>query len=129
MSKEKQLPAHARVAIIGGGVVGCSILFHLDAAGLWSREAGHMAGLHLPVQPMEHHYLITEDIPEIAARDREDRLPAGIDLRPISTSVRSAPASCSAPNRQGGNPGREGKRTIEEAGHHDYRHPGHRCGQ
>ncbi len=26
-----------------------------------------MAGPHLPVQPMEHHYLITDDIPEIAA--------------------------------------------------------------
>ena len=51
----------------------------VNAAGLWAREAGHMAGMHLPVQPMEHHYLITEDIPEIAARDREDRLPAGID--------------------------------------------------
>ncbi len=51
----------------------------VNAAGLWAREAGHMANLHLPVQPMEHHYLITEDIPEIAARDRDDRLPAGID--------------------------------------------------
>jgi len=51
----------------------------VNAAGLWAREAGHMAGLHLPVQPMEHHYLITEDIPEIAARDFDVRLPAGID--------------------------------------------------
>lgn len=51
----------------------------VNAAGLWAREAGHMANLHLPVQPMEHHYLITEDIPEITARDRDDRLPAGID--------------------------------------------------
>lgn len=51
----------------------------VNAAGLWAREAGHMAGVHLPVQPMEHHYLITEDIPEIAARDPGDRLPAGID--------------------------------------------------
>ena len=33
---------------------------------LWAREAGHLAGIHLPVQPMEHHYLITEDIPIIA---------------------------------------------------------------
>lgn len=50
----------------------------VNAAGLWAREAGHMAGLHLPVQPMEHHYLITEPIPEIVERG-EDRLPAGID--------------------------------------------------
>jgi dimethylglycine dehydrogenase len=49
----------------------------VNAAGLWAREVGHLAGLHLPVQPMEHHYLITEDIPEIV--EREERLPAGID--------------------------------------------------
>ena len=49
----------------------------VNAAGLWAREVGRLAGLHLPVQPMEHHYLVTEDIPEIVAR--EERLPAGID--------------------------------------------------
>ena len=49
----------------------------VNAGGLWAREVGHMAGLHLPVQPMEHHYLITEDIPEIV--ERTERLPAGID--------------------------------------------------
>ena len=49
----------------------------VNAGGLWARELGHLAGLHLPVQPMEHHYLITEDIPEIA--ERKERLPAGID--------------------------------------------------
>ena len=41
-----------------------------------------MAGLHLPVQPMEHHYLITDDIPGIAERmapGGAGRLPAGID--------------------------------------------------
>ena len=25
----KKLPSHAKVVVIGGGVVGCSILFHL----------------------------------------------------------------------------------------------------
>ena len=49
----------------------------VNAGGLWAREVGLMSGLHLPVQPMEHHYLITEAIPEIEARD--ERLPAGID--------------------------------------------------
>lgn len=49
----------------------------VNAGGLWAREVGHLAGLHLPVQPMEHHYLITEDIAEIVERD--ERLPAGID--------------------------------------------------
>ncbi|MGB2491675.1 MAG: FAD-dependent oxidoreductase, partial [Candidatus Puniceispirillum sp.] len=55
----------------------------VNAGGLWAREVGHLAGLHLPVQPMEHHYLITEDIPEIQARMADQgeagRLPAGID--------------------------------------------------
>jgi dimethylglycine dehydrogenase len=49
----------------------------VNAGGLWAREVGMLSGLHLPVQPMEHHYLITEAIPEIEARD--ERLPAGID--------------------------------------------------
>ena len=49
----------------------------VNAGGLWAREVGHLSGLHLPVQPMEHHYLITESIPEIEERD--ERLPAGID--------------------------------------------------
>ena len=49
----------------------------VNAAGLWAREVGHLAGLDLPVQPMEHHYLITETIPEIEAWGKE--LPCGID--------------------------------------------------
>ncbi len=49
----------------------------VNAGGLWAREVGLLAGLNLPVQPMEHHYLITEAIPEIESR--EERLPAGID--------------------------------------------------
>ncbi len=51
----------------------------VNAAGLWARECGHLAGVNLPVQPMEHHYLITESIPEVASRDLDDRLPSGID--------------------------------------------------
>ncbi len=51
----------------------------VNAGGLWAREVGHLAGIHLPVQPMEHHYLITEAIPEIVARPPEQRLPAGVD--------------------------------------------------
>ena len=49
----------------------------VNAGGLWAREVGLLAGLNLPVQPMEHHYLITEAIPQIAEMDQ--RLPAGID--------------------------------------------------
>ena len=50
----------------------------INAGGLWAREVGRLSGLELPLQPMEHHYLVTEAIPEIVARG-EARLPAGID--------------------------------------------------
>jgi dimethylglycine dehydrogenase len=43
----------------------------VNCAGLWAREVGHMAGIELPVLAMEHHYLITEDLPELAGRERE----------------------------------------------------------
>jgi len=52
----------------------------INAGGLWAREVGHMAGIHLPVQPMEHHYLITESIPEIEAIGNYKRLPVGTDF-------------------------------------------------
>ncbi len=55
----------------------------VNCGGLWAREVGHMSGIHLPVQPMEHHYLITDAIPMIKDRmesmGEAGRLPAGID--------------------------------------------------
>jgi dimethylglycine dehydrogenase len=43
----------------------------VNAAGLWAREVGRMAGVELPLHPMEHQYLITDDIPEIVERHGE----------------------------------------------------------
>jgi dimethylglycine dehydrogenase len=43
----------------------------VNCAGLWAREVGHMVGVELPVLAMEHHYLITEDIPELEGRSQE----------------------------------------------------------
>jgi dimethylglycine dehydrogenase len=43
----------------------------INCAGLWAREIGHLVGLELPVLAMEHHYLVTEDIPELQGRERE----------------------------------------------------------
>ncbi|HVH83973.1 MAG TPA: FAD-dependent oxidoreductase, partial [Steroidobacteraceae bacterium] len=43
----------------------------VNCAGLWAREVGHMVGIELPVLAMEHHYLITEDLPELKGRARE----------------------------------------------------------
>ena len=52
----------------------------INAGGLWAREVGHLAGINLPVQPMEHHYLITDSIPEIEALPEGKRLPVGTDF-------------------------------------------------
>ena len=38
----------------------------VNAAGLWAREVGRMTGLELPVLAMEHMYLITDDMPQVA---------------------------------------------------------------
>lgn len=43
----------------------------VNCAGLWAREIGHMVSIELPVLAMEHHYLLTEDIPELKGRDQE----------------------------------------------------------
>ncbi|HUI60854.1 MAG TPA: FAD-dependent oxidoreductase [Steroidobacteraceae bacterium] len=43
----------------------------VNCGGLWAREIGHMVGIELPVLAMEHHYLLTEDIPELVGRDKE----------------------------------------------------------
>ncbi|TCL09610.1 dimethylglycine dehydrogenase [Shimia isoporae] len=37
----------------------------VNAAGLWAREVGAMAGVYFPLHPMEHQYLVTEDVPLI----------------------------------------------------------------
>jgi len=48
------------------GTIVCEHL--VNAAGLWAREVGAMAGVYLPLLPMAHQYLVTDDIPEIVAR-------------------------------------------------------------
>ncbi len=50
----------------------------VNAGGLWAKQVGRMVGIELPVTPMEHHYLVTETIPEVAAMKRE--LPLTVDL-------------------------------------------------
>ena len=43
----------------------------VNAGGLWAREVGEMVGVTLPLHPMEHQYLVTDDIPEVYERDTE----------------------------------------------------------
>ncbi|MCP5074224.1 MAG: FAD-dependent oxidoreductase [Rhodobacteraceae bacterium] len=46
----------------------------VNAGGLWAREVGAMAGVYLPLHPMEHQYLMTEKIPMI-----EEMIDSGIE--------------------------------------------------
>ena len=51
---------------------GTIIAEHLvNAGGLWAREVGALAGIYLPLHPMEHQYFATDDIPAVFERDQE----------------------------------------------------------
>jgi dimethylglycine dehydrogenase len=43
----------------------------VNAGGLWAREVGAMAGVYFPLHPMEHQYIVTDDLPEIYERGTE----------------------------------------------------------
>ncbi len=49
----------------------------VNAGGLWAREVGAMAGVYHPLHPMEHQYLVSDDIPEVY--ERETELPHALD--------------------------------------------------
>jgi dimethylglycine dehydrogenase len=55
----------------------------VNCGGLWAREIGRMVGLELPVLAMEHMYLVTEDMPEVIAFNKETghELPHAIDFK------------------------------------------------
>jgi len=50
----------------------------VNAGGLWAKQVGRMAGVDLPLAPLQHHYLVTDTIPEVAAMAHE--LPMMVDL-------------------------------------------------
>jgi dimethylglycine dehydrogenase len=57
------------------GEAGSGVTIHaehvVNAGGLWAREVGRMVGIELPVLAMEHHYIVTEAIPELDGLTRE----------------------------------------------------------
>jgi dimethylglycine dehydrogenase len=55
----------------------------VNAGGLWAREIGRMVGLELPVLAMEHMYLVTDEMPEVIAFNKEfgKELPHAIDFK------------------------------------------------
>ena len=50
----------------------------VNAAGLWAKQVGRMAGIELPVSPLKHHYLISDSIPLLDEIDFE--VPMTVDL-------------------------------------------------
>ncbi|EFL87588.1 FAD-dependent oxidoreductase [Ahrensia sp. R2A130] len=58
------------------GVITCEHV--VNAAGLWAKQVGRMAGIELPVSPMKHHYLVSDTIPELEALNFE--VPMTVDL-------------------------------------------------
>jgi dimethylglycine dehydrogenase len=65
----KPLPDGTWVVITDKGTLRAEHI--VNAAGLWAREVGRMTGLELPVLAMEHQYLISEEIPEVAQSNTE----------------------------------------------------------
>jgi dimethylglycine dehydrogenase len=55
----------------------------VNCGGLWAREVGRMVGIELPVLAMEHMYLVTDEMPEVKAFNKEHghELPHIIDFK------------------------------------------------
>src|SRR3989304_1545517 len=72
-SRRSRAPAGARRPTARGewevgtdqGTVTAEIV--VDAGGIWGREIGELAGVELPIVPMEHQYLVTDAIQAPAA--------------------------------------------------------------
>jgi len=58
------------------GTISCEHV--VNAAGLWAKQVGRMAGVELPVSPLNHHYLISDTIPALEELDFE--VPMTVDL-------------------------------------------------
>ena len=54
----------------------------VNAGGLWAREVGRFVGIELPVLAMEHHYLLTVDMPEVIAQNEKTghEMPMALDF-------------------------------------------------
>jgi dimethylglycine dehydrogenase len=65
----RQRPDHSWDVITDKGVIHAEHV--VNAAGLWAREVGKLAGVTLPVLAMEHVYIVTEPVPELRGLERE----------------------------------------------------------
>ncbi len=64
-----QRPDHSWDVITDQGTIHAEHV--VNAGGLWAREVGKLVGLTLPVLAMEHVYVVTEPVPELAGLERE----------------------------------------------------------
>jgi dimethylglycine dehydrogenase len=64
-----QRPDHSWDVVTDKGTIHAEHV--VNAGGLWAREVGKMVGLDLPVLAMEHHYILTEPLPELKGLPKE----------------------------------------------------------
>ncbi|MGQ0662404.1 MAG: GcvT family protein [Pseudomonadota bacterium] len=55
----------ASAVLTAGGRIGCESV--VDAAGIWARDVGAMAGVRVPAGAVEHQYMVTEKIAGVPA--------------------------------------------------------------
>ncbi len=65
----KTMPNGEWQVVTEKGVINAEIV--VNAAGCFAREVAKMVGTDLPICNMEHHYVVTDSIPEFAGRDEE----------------------------------------------------------
>lgn len=58
------------------GTISCEHV--VNAGGLWAKQLGRMAGVELPLSPLQHHYLISDTIPQLEEIGFE--VPMTVDL-------------------------------------------------
>ena len=71
----RQVPAGWEVETEQGTVIAEHVV---NAGGLWGRKVGRMVGIDLPLVPMLHHYLVTDEVPMLQALPEE--IPSITDL-------------------------------------------------
>lgn len=71
----RQVPAGWEIDTEQGTVIAEHVV---NAGGLWGRKVGRMVGIDLPLVPMLHHYLVTDEVPMLQALPEE--IPSITDL-------------------------------------------------
>lgn len=51
------------------GTIECEVV--VDAAGQWAKQVGRLAGARLPIVPLQHHYVVTDELAAVQALERD----------------------------------------------------------